>query len=82
VDKRTTTFTGDMWKDVIVEITKQTSDTTEVTINARSAANQKKINVNSKIAKTNILALSDEEIEFINESHKEMIEAFLKKYDK
>ncbi len=80
-DKRTTTFTGDMWKDVIAEITLQTETTTEVTISARSKHNQDKINSNSKYAKANILSLTLEEEALINEVHKKSVENFLKKYE-
>lgn len=79
-DKRTTTFTGDMWKDIFVEVTNQTLDITEVTIRARSDENQKKVNYNSKTAKANILAISDEEEKLINQSHAELVDNFLRKY--
>jgi hypothetical protein len=80
-DKRTTTFTGDMWKDVHVEITEKTATKTEVTIKARSQRNQNKLNWNSKTANTNILSLSDEERKLINEAHQEMINEYLKKFE-
>ena len=80
IDKRTTTFTGDMWKDVFVEVTNQTMDMTEVTIRARSDMNQKKINYNSASAKTNILKISKEEAEMLNKAHAKLVEDFLKKY--
>ena len=79
IDKRTLTFDGNMWKDIFSEVIKHDQDSTIVEIKARSKENQNKVDSNSAQLKTNILSLSSDEQDFVNESNQKRIQRYLKK---
>ena len=82
VDKRTTTFTGDMWADIRPEIESSTATRTVVLIKARSSENQEKVNYNSKIIGLSILGQNTLEQKYITDSNQERIDKIKEKYTK
>ena len=82
VDKRTTTFTGDMWADIRPEIESSTATRTVVLIKARSSENQEKVNYNSKIIGLSILGPNTLEQKYITDSNQERIDKIKEKYTK
>lgn len=78
-DKRDLTFTGDMWKSIIIEVDEHTPTKTIVSVRSKDRANQDIVNYNSKRVKSNILAFSKDEKELIKKLNLKRIENLLKK---
>ncbi len=79
VDKRTHTFTGDMFKSTRPIIVEHSLTRTVVEIRANDRKNQNKLNENSKIVGTNILKLNDEEKNLLEELNLERIQKVMSK---
>lgn len=79
VDKRTLTFTGAMFSDIIQKVEKKTDTSITIVIKAKSEEEQRKVNVNSSREKTNILSLSDEERQMVHEANVIRIDKILKR---
>lgn len=75
---RTLTFDGNMFKSIEQVVTYHDELRTEVTIRANDEKNQKKVDSNSSIVGSNILAFGVDEKTFLNQLNKERIEKYLK----
>lgn len=78
VDKRTHTFTGDMLKSTRPIVVESNDTRTVVEISASDRDNQDKINENSRIVKTNILSLTEEEKNLVEELNQERIDKYFR----
>jgi hypothetical protein len=78
-DRRDLTFTGDMWKSIIIEVDEHDKDKTVVSVRSNSRANQDIVNYNSKRVKSNILAFGKDEKELIKKLNNKRIEKLLNK---
>lgn len=78
VDKRTHTFTGEMFKSIRPIVVEHTDLKTVVEIRANDRENQNKINENSRIVGSNILSLNDEEKNLLEELNVERVNNYLK----
>ena len=79
IDKRTHTFTGEMFKSVRPIVVSHSLTRTVVEIRANDRKNQDKINENSKIVGKNILSLNEEEKNLLEELNLERVQRVLLK---
>jgi hypothetical protein len=79
IDKRTHTFSGDMFKSTRPIIVEHNLNRTVVEIRANDRKNQDKLNENSKIVGTNILSLNHEEKNLLEELNLERIQKVMNK---
>ena len=79
IDKRTHTFTGDMFKSIRPIVVSHSLTRTVVEIRANDRKNQDKINENSKIVGKNILSLNQEEKNLLEELNLERLQNALLK---
>jgi hypothetical protein len=79
IDKRTHTFSGDMFKSIRPIVVSHSLTRTVVEIRANDRKNQDKINENSKIVGKNILSLNQEEKNFLEELNLERLQNALLK---
>lgn len=80
IDKRTLTFTGDMWSSVRPEVIEHNEKRTVVETKARDTENQAKVNYNSKIVEISILAPDKQERQLITDANQERIDKIKAKY--
>jgi hypothetical protein len=80
VDKRTLTFSGDMFSDIRPEIIEHNDEVTIIEIKARASFNQAKINFNSKTIEKSIIGFSKEDKAFITEANQKRIQKIFDKY--